>query len=332
MRICVLSGYFGMLDEGWRNVAVNLSDELAKSNEVLHITNPRRIFTWKFWNELREFQPHIIHIFLAHRLKTFLMAQLLNHYCAGSQIVMSGLQFPFDHGYIKLFAPLLKPDLMLIQSKETRTVFEDMGFQTVFLSNGVNTRKFAPVSYDKKMYLREKYDIDSKGFVVLHVGHILKRRNIQKLKDIQKLHGCQLIIVGSPAFKHEHRLSNELEQSGITIWKRYFDQIEEIYQLADCYVFPTIYSSRCCIDVPLSVLEAMACNLPVITTRFGGLPDLFEQKDGLIFNEIDVSFVHAVENFMDKHVSVRTRDMVIDYTWEDISTRLMQIYTELLID
>jgi hypothetical protein len=59
--------------------------------------------------------------------------------------------------------------------------------------------------------------------------------------------------------------------------------------LADVYVFPnfvdredTILSA---IDIPLSVPGAMSCNLPVITTRFGGLDRLLEDRSGLFFVE-----------------------------------------------
>ena len=60
--------------------------------------------------------------------------------------------------------------------------------------------------------------------------------------------------------------------------------IEEVYALSDCYVFPTPPMNKInSIEIPLSVLEAMACNLSVITTKFGALPKVFEEGDGLIF-------------------------------------------------
>jgi len=59
---------------------------------------------------------------------------------------------------------------------------------------------------------------------------------------------------------------------------RYIKKIEEIYQLSDCYIFPITFEGGG-ISILLSVLEAMACNLPVVTTKFGGLPAIFKGGD-----------------------------------------------------
>ena len=50
----------------------------------------------------------------------------------------------------------------------------------------------------------------------------------------------------------------------------YIPEVEDIYRLSDLYLF-LAESDTAAIEVPLSVLEAMACNLPVICTPFGGL-------------------------------------------------------------
>ena len=36
-------------------------------------------------------------------------------------------------------------------------------------------------------------------------------------------------------------------------------------------MFSTV-DPKACIETPLSVLEALSCNIPVITTKFGSLP------------------------------------------------------------
>jgi glycosyltransferase involved in cell wall biosynthesis len=55
---------------------------------------------------------------------------------------------------------------------------------------------------------------------------------------------------------------------------------------ADIFVFPSYYEHEC---QPLSIIEAMACGLPVVASREGGVPDLVRDGvDGLLFEPRDI--------------------------------------------
>lgn len=59
---------------------------------------------------------------------------------------------------------------------------------------------------------------------------------------------------------------------------------QQVFEDADIFVFPTYYGE----GMPLSVLEAMAYGLPVITRPVGGLNDFFEnEKMGFLIEEKD---------------------------------------------
>ncbi|MDP1711355.1 MAG: glycosyltransferase family 4 protein [Candidatus Nanopelagicaceae bacterium] len=56
----------------------------------------------------------------------------------------------------------------------------------------------------------------------------------------------------------------------------------------DLFVFPTTYGEGC----PASLLEAMAAGLPCITTRVGGIPDIFaDKKNGVLLNKVTAQTV-----------------------------------------
>lgn len=82
--------------------------------------------------------------------------------------------------------------------------------------------------------------------------------------------------------------------------------------------------------MPLSVLEAMSCNLPVVTTKFGALPRIFKEGDGLIFVEKKEEFISAVEKIKSAGMSIKTRDNVLQYSWEKIAERMEGVYEELI--
>jgi hypothetical protein len=77
--------------------------------------------------------------------------------------------------------------------------------------------------------------------------------------------------------------------------------------------------------MPLSVLEAQACGLPVITTKFGALPRFFKSSAAIQFSpeparqlEIDQGSVGRAE----------TEPLVPD--WQEITLQLEHMYRKLL--
>ncbi len=322
MRICLIGECSNNLDEGTVNIAFHFAQRLSKHNEVITL-NPRKVLSRSFWQEAKGFNPQIIHYIPGPSIMSLMIAKTLASYCKGAKVVVSAL-IPFFPSLSKNFIPLFKPDLVLTQSIETEEMFDKLGCKTKFLASGVDANKFTAVSSASKIKLRQKYGVDNGKFAILHVGSIKKKRNIQALLRLQGGDN-QVLIVGSESMSVEHKLYRELNEKGCLVWRTYFDHIEEIYALADCYIFPTGRKTAC-IELPLSVMEAMACNLPVISTRFGALPRIFDEGDGLFFIDSEEEFEQKLNEVKHKTLEVKTRDKVLSYTWEKIVARLEEIY------
>lgn len=326
MRICLVGEYSLYPDEGKQSVVFNLVRELSKRHRVITL-NPKNAFSVDFWRRIKPFRPQIIHYLPGPTIKSFLLAKAIHLFHAEAKIVMSALH-PLFPSFSKGLLPLLKPDLILTQSEDMEQVFSDMGFMTAFLPNGVDPEKFAPASKEVKSELRKKYGIDENKFVVLHVGHITKVRNLKIFKEIQKGDSNQVIIIGSPSVRMEKRVFSDLERDGCLIWRAHFKNIEELYLLSDCYVFPTM-EKRGCIQLPISVMEAMACNLPVISTSFGALTRVFSEGDGLFFIDNDTDIIDRLEMIKDGGMEVKTREKVLPYAWDRVAKSLEGIYSNL---
>ena len=108
----------------------------------------------------------------------------------------------------------------------------------------------------------------------------------------------------------------------------YVESIDEIYSMADCYIFP-VSINHGAIEIPLSIIEAMSCNLPILTTRFGGVPDIFNEKDGLFYVESNEEMVKCLRNVLKPNFQVNTRKHVLPYSWENIGFKLNQDSHEL---
>jgi glycosyltransferase involved in cell wall biosynthesis len=135
-------------------------------------------------------------------------------------------------------------------------------------------------------------------------------------------------LVGRATTKNEKGVEQMLKKAGLVVTDGYNPKIEEFYALADCYLFPTTTTVGS-IDVPLSVLEAMANNIPVISTRFGGLPRMFDEGNGFFYADT-AGFREKINMVKDGGFDVSTRKIVLPYSWNNIVNNLYSIYQELL--
>ena len=171
----------------------------------------------------------------------------------------------------RLACRFLQPDLVLTQSAHWEQLFKAAGCRNLqFVPNGVDTARFKPATPDEKRALRQKYELSPDAFIVLHVGNTRTVRQLDVLPRLRQA-GCEVIVVSSTTIRGDGEMDDRLTQAGCRIWNHYIEAVEEVYALADCYVFPLAQGVGA-IEHPLSVIEAMATNLPVITRRFGALP------------------------------------------------------------
>ena len=92
--------------------------------------------------------------------------------------------------------------------------------------------------------------------------------------------------------------------------------IEEIYQLSDAYFFPVVAHGNC-IDVPLSCLEAAACNIPVVTTRYGEM-STFQGKEGFWFiDSFDREHLNQIVSTAIFAENSSSRESILEYDWNN---------------
>jgi len=336
MRICIYTKRLTQrLDEGMAKVAHEMISGLARHDEVLtlfslgdvaekenlvKITTNRAGLDWRLRARIRRFNPDVI-LYIPRgpvSPSSLFFGKVLKWYGGRADVVILAPQTNgLESVLSKKCAPLLKPDLILTTSGNDQRECSRLGLPARFVPLGVDVGTFIPATLDSKRELRRTYGLGEGDFVVLHVGHIREGRNLGALERLQ-VPGTQVLVAGSTFSPPDAALAHQLEARGVRLLNRYFDHVAEMYQMSDLYVFPTV-SKGACIGQPLSVLEAMACNLPVVSTRFGGLPDLFPSEGGGLLYADSASEIAAKTEYVRNNlhsIHLRTRQMVERYSWE----------------
>jgi glycosyltransferase involved in cell wall biosynthesis len=91
-----------------------------------------------------------------------------------------------------------------------------------------------------------------------------------------------IVLFVSSSRPADSGIISKLEASGVRVFRGYYEDIQTFYQLADLYLFP-VSSELGAVDLPLSILEALACNLPVVSTPYHGIRDVFRENDAITY-------------------------------------------------
>jgi glycosyltransferase involved in cell wall biosynthesis len=326
------------LDEGFKKASAAIADSLADIARELTVFTPepgdlkaasatlprnKLLLSSAFGLSLRRSAPDII-LYIPQAAATamsLLRAALLKRQSGSRTVVVMSLQQRKHRVFIRPFLRMLTgPDLVLVLSNASVAAMRRSGLRAARVPLGVDTDTFRVSRAGESENLRAKYGLGELR-PILHVGHVSARRNLSALRRIAEA-DRQVLIVTSTSTRRDPEVAGALRHPNITVIHRFVENIDEIYRLACGYIFPT-FSETGAIEIPLSILEAMASNLPVVTTPFGGIPDLFEPGGGLsICRTEDELVARAVE--MPDLGTVTTRDLVLPLSWDRVARIIVE--------
>jgi UDP-glucose:(heptosyl)LPS alpha-1,3-glucosyltransferase len=157
------------------------------------------------------------------------------------------------------------------------------------IHNGVDCERFKPAN-------RSRGD----GFVLLFVGTGFERKGlafcIRALKELPQT--VRLRVVGKGNRRRYERLARRLGVAARVDFAETMEKIESVYASADVFVLPAIYE-----PFANACLEAMACGVPVVTSRINGASEIIEHgKNGAIIDEPNdiEALAAAIRMFLDR--------------------------------
>lgn len=325
--VLVYEHFFPPFDEGVKNVAFQLHQHYKASYEVVlvrylkalpNVLNSLLLVPRLF---AMVFQKPDKLVFMPQAALTFssLLKIWALHLVYADKLTVLGVQKrQLKPWQTRLISRLNMPQTFVLSSSMAKPL-EAMNIRSEVVEIGINRELYQPCV--DKLPLRKKYHIDPDKRVLLHVGHIKESRNIHWLLDIKEsMPELHVVLVGSTATEQDDKLREQLEAANIQVMRDYNPDIHEIYQLADIYCFPVILDNAA-METPLSVLEAMSTNLPVITTPFGRLTEQFGD-DGCYryFNTVQEALELLQSDF---GAHCLNRGKTEPYSWRATAERLL---------
>ena len=155
------------------------------------------------------------------------------------------------------------------------------------IPNGVAVERYTPVDATTRLALRGELGLPRTGLLATYTGRLVSYKGLAGLLRVwRRLCGrfpdARLQLVGSGSLDL-HNVETQLRRyvaaeslGDNVIFSGPVDDVARRLQASDLFVFPARDEA-----FGISLIEAMACGLPVVTTRSGGLADILDNgRDG----------------------------------------------------
>jgi glycosyltransferase involved in cell wall biosynthesis len=290
-------------------------------NEALYISSLYRlagvdvvhVFSASYWSFLLAPVPALV-------FARLLRKPVIVHYHSG-EADDHLTRWRTARGFLRLASEIVVPSSYL------QRVFAAHGFRSRVIHNIVDTSRF---HYRKRVSLRPA---------------LLSVRNLESYYDVEntvaafallktRFSDATLTIAGSGS--HQRALQRFAQQLGISgirfLGSVAPSELPPIYEAADIFVNSSILDNQ-----PVSILEAFASGLPVVSTPTGDIAAMLRGGDaGLLIDARDpADMADAVTRFLEEpglavKLADRARTEVESYTWRCAGDQWGMVYADVL--
>lgn len=202
--------------------------------------------------------------------------------------------------------------------------------------NGVDLKRFQPpaAESDDRLAMRTRLGVTDQ-VVMLIVAHNFRLKGVPALlramrRLVSQGERVHLVIAGG---RRLAPWSRRVESAGLARHVTFLGSIKDPvpwYHAADIYVQPTLYD-----PCSLVVLEALACGLPVVTSRFNGAGELMQPGvHGHVLEDPqdDAALASCLRSMLDprvrKEMSEAALSMIAEHPLERNCEEMLQVYAD----
>lgn len=231
-----------------------------------------------------------------------------------------------------------RTDLLITMNQEDYKRALNFKAKKVAKVNGVglNLNKFKMISDDEKQRLREQLNLKENDFFAISVAQLIKRKNhIVLIEAVARLNNPKfhLFICGDGI--QEKELKQRVNELNLQNQIHFLGFRKDIYQLcsaADLFLFASLQEG-----LPVAIMEAMACGLPIIASEIRGNTDLITaEKGGYLVQPTDVGkFADRIEFVMDNRSEIGRMEAynlkkIRNYSEKKVMEQMVELYHSIM--
>ena len=198
------------------------------------------------------------------------------------------------------------------------------------IPNGVETDLFSPAKAPTRA--------DNGPVRLICVSRLINRKGIdhlfQALTQLASKDSWRLLVVGTG--RHESELKKVATSLGLTGRVTFHGycprpELPRLYREADVFVLPSLAES-----FGMVFAEAMACALPIVGGRTGGVPELVREENGILVQPGNVEEItEALRTLirdpeLRRRMGQRNREKVVEsYSWQSVAERYLERYVNI---
>lgn len=187
---------------------------------------------------------------------------------------------------------------------------------------------------------REDIGLKPTDFVLINVNRLAPNKGVNYLIDAlnilkETIKDIKLIIIGTGS--EENKILKQIENYRLNDIILHFKNVEDArlynyYSLADVFICPTLYEG-----LPIVILEAMACGLPIVATNTAENPQVV--KDEINGYLVKVASSNSIadgilrlynNNQLQKQMGIKSKEIIKDYDWGIIARKTIDKYQQLV--
>lgn len=286
---------------------------------VIHVHTPIAASVTRFVLRRMVKERKIRMIYTAHGFHFYKGAPLLNWF----------IYYPIEK-YLSRYT-----DVLITMNKEDYAIAKDQMYalKTEYIQGvGIDIEKIQNINVNRNQK-RHELGIPQNAIVLLSVGELSKRKNHEVvIRALAQIEDKNIIYAICGKGSLERYLKNLARQLGVydrVFFLGFRTDVIEICKASDIFVFPSIQEG-----LPVALMEAMACGLPVICSHIRGNVDLITDGiNGYIYKSDDSEFLrNSIKNIFDNGTTYYTQlqNKILNFDIKKVLLQMQSVYESVL--